>query len=105
MAADSVGKAKYFRGDTPGHALEAAAVRTLGWCNGKLRIMARTARSSVRSSAATSSWNDVSGSGAWTTLTPLAASGAVSFAQLDPSAQAPVDKARRLHHSSPSYCS
>ena len=45
-------------------------------------------RSSVRSSAATSSRNDVRGSGA-AALTPSAANGAMIFAQLDPSAQAP----------------
>jgi hypothetical protein len=33
--------------------------------------------------------NDVSGKAAATTLMPLAASGAMTFAQLDPSAQAP----------------
>src|SRR5690349_13959054 len=46
------------------------------------------ARASVRSSAAMSSLNDVSGSGAASTLMPWLAREPMTFAQLDPSAHA-----------------
>src|SRR3569623_1437407 len=47
-------------------------------------------RSSVRLSACTSSSNDVRGKGAATTLMPSADRRAITFAQLDPLAQAPL---------------
>src|SRR5215470_12241488 len=46
-------------------------------------------RSKVCSTAATSAWNDVSGSGAALTAWPSAMSGRMTLLQLEPSAQAP----------------